>query len=373
MKKTLLFFGLALCANLLSAQCDDLFFSEYVEGYANNKALEIYNPTGAAINLSGYSLVRFSNGSPTANDQKIIQLPDEMIPSNGTYVIVVDLTDVADFDSQFDKPAWNGYNVVDTIFDSVTNLPVLDDDGNVLIGPQYNANGSAIFGTEYNEKYDLQCKANLFLCPDYDTNNTMYFNGNDAVALIKGTDSSTGYVDVIGVIGENPEDSGNDAWVNADGGWVTKDKTLVRNADVATGRNAPGDIFEQSGGTFLGEGWTIYPKNSFQYLRTHNSTCNNDTKPDEISCSTFVGTNDFNTVEFTLFPNPTSGLVNIETEENISAISVFNFMGQQMFAAKYNNKNTTMNIDLSDFATGMYLVDITFEGDKRSIQKLMID
>ncbi|MFT4666288.1 MAG: hypothetical protein ACI8YQ_002656 [Polaribacter sp.] len=376
MKKTLLFFALALCANLLSAQCDDLFFSEYVEGYSNNKALEIYNPTGSAINLSGYSLVRFSNGSTTANDQKVIQLPDAILPSNGTYVIVVDLTDVADFDTQFDKPAWNGYNVIDTIFDSVTNLPVLDDDGNVLLGPQYNDSGSALFGTDYNEQYDLQCKSNVFLCPDYDTNNTMYFNGNDAVALITGAEvaaDGSNLVDVIGVIGEDPTDDGNDAWLSADGGWLTKDKTLVRNADVVTGRNALADVVAQAGGTFIGAEWTIYPKNSFQYLRAHNSTCNTTTKPDEISCSTFVGTNDFNAVSFAMFPNPTSGLVKIEAEENINAISVFNFMGQRMYTQEFNNTNTAINIDLSNFATGMYLVDISFEGSKRSIQKLVID
>jgi len=40
-----------------------LFFSEYVEGSSNNKALEIANYTGASINLSGYSIKRQTNGS----------------------------------------------------------------------------------------------------------------------------------------------------------------------------------------------------------------------------------------------------------------------------------------------------------------------
>ncbi len=34
------------------SQCDELFISEYVEGSRNNKALEIYNPTGSTIDLS---------------------------------------------------------------------------------------------------------------------------------------------------------------------------------------------------------------------------------------------------------------------------------------------------------------------------------
>jgi predicted extracellular nuclease len=46
----------------------ELFFSEYIEGSSNNKALEIFNGTGAAVNLGagGYSLQMFFNGSASA-------------------------------------------------------------------------------------------------------------------------------------------------------------------------------------------------------------------------------------------------------------------------------------------------------------------
>ncbi len=40
----------------------ELFLSEYIEGASNNKALEIANFTGAAVNLSGYTLRRNVNG-----------------------------------------------------------------------------------------------------------------------------------------------------------------------------------------------------------------------------------------------------------------------------------------------------------------------
>jgi predicted extracellular nuclease len=39
------------------------FFSEYAEGSSNNKYLEIYNAGTSAINLAGYTLLRFNNGS----------------------------------------------------------------------------------------------------------------------------------------------------------------------------------------------------------------------------------------------------------------------------------------------------------------------
>ncbi|MBW4516995.1 MAG: ExeM/NucH family extracellular endonuclease [Timaviella obliquedivisa GSE-PSE-MK23-08B] len=43
-----------------------LFFSEYIEGSSNNKALEIFNSTGAAINLADYVVQYYFNGSTTA-------------------------------------------------------------------------------------------------------------------------------------------------------------------------------------------------------------------------------------------------------------------------------------------------------------------
>ena len=49
------------------AQSTELFFSEYIEGSSNNKALEIYNGTGAAVLLTGnYNIQMFFNGNPTA-------------------------------------------------------------------------------------------------------------------------------------------------------------------------------------------------------------------------------------------------------------------------------------------------------------------
>ena len=51
-----------------NAASTELFFSEYIEGSSNNKALEIHNGTGTPINLAteGYSVQMFFNGSASA-------------------------------------------------------------------------------------------------------------------------------------------------------------------------------------------------------------------------------------------------------------------------------------------------------------------
>lgn len=59
----LLFLSLIFSLNVFS-QASDLFFSEYVEGSSNNKYLEIFNGTGASVNLSDYQVLIFSNGNP---------------------------------------------------------------------------------------------------------------------------------------------------------------------------------------------------------------------------------------------------------------------------------------------------------------------
>lgn len=54
------------------APCTDLFFSEYIEGTSNNKALEIYNPTSSTVDLADYSIKIYFNGSLSPNTYPLI-------------------------------------------------------------------------------------------------------------------------------------------------------------------------------------------------------------------------------------------------------------------------------------------------------------
>lgn len=65
MKNRLTFIGLCLLCLPLSifAQTSDLFISEYVEGTSNNKAIEIYNGTGVAVDLSMYVVETYATSA----------------------------------------------------------------------------------------------------------------------------------------------------------------------------------------------------------------------------------------------------------------------------------------------------------------------
>ena len=125
-----------LSANLLTAQCSELFISEYIEGWSNNKALEIYNPTENAIDMTDYRLERYSNGNTSANDDQKADLTGTIQPGD-VLVYVIDKQDPDGID--FEAPVWD----------------------------------------------ELAEQADVWLNPDYNENNTMYFNGNDAMVLHK--------------------------------------------------------------------------------------------------------------------------------------------------------------------------------------------
>jgi uncharacterized protein len=60
--------GVVVIANPVVATGRDLFFSEYLEGTSNNKALEIYNPTTQTVSLSSYTVKLYSNGTTTVSN-----------------------------------------------------------------------------------------------------------------------------------------------------------------------------------------------------------------------------------------------------------------------------------------------------------------
>jgi len=68
-----------------SPGCDELFFSEYIEGLASNKVLEIYNPLPFAVDLSQYMVLLFFNGNESADDTFV---PTGIIEPGDVYVIV---------------------------------------------------------------------------------------------------------------------------------------------------------------------------------------------------------------------------------------------------------------------------------------------
>lgn len=65
MKRILFLLALLPLGYSVFGQCTEPFFSEYIEGSSNNKAIEVYNPTSMPLDMSPYTIYRFNNGGTT--------------------------------------------------------------------------------------------------------------------------------------------------------------------------------------------------------------------------------------------------------------------------------------------------------------------
>lgn len=212
MKKLVLsVFALALYS-AANAQCNELFFSEYIDGAGNDKALEIFNPTPNPINLSGYSILRYSNGntSPAGGTLNL----SGTIASGQAFVIV------------------NGQTTTSTAPPSPPASPVLQAMADLLDNP-YPA--------------------------------PTYMNGDDAITLEKAGQK----LDILGKIGEDPGASWTDVFPFNDGAgaYWTKDHTLQRKASIQQGVTVNPTAFNPT------TQWDSLPKGTWTGLKTHTCTC----------------------------------------------------------------------------------------------------
>lgn len=218
MKKRLLSIVLLISMNM-SAQitdCSELFFSEYVEGWSQNKAIEVYNPTNATIDLSNYTIERYSNGATNSSAGGITNLTG-MLASGDAFVLTNGETDTS---STF------GYC----------------DPALIALGDMAEPNGS------------------------YPT--PMHMNGNDAMVLTK----NGIVIDVIGRVGEDPASG---AWTDDPasgftlGTWWTMQHTLIRKQNVLFGDNNGLDLFDPSAE------WDSLPVGTWGNLGSHTCNCLN--------------------------------------------------------------------------------------------------
>jgi hypothetical protein len=305
MKKILLSTLVLMLSVSIFAQTD-LFFSEYVEGGGNNKALEIYNPTDQTISLSDYQMSRYSNGGTNPN---YVQFPGGAeIASHDVYVVVLDKRD-----------------------------------------PEGTGNDTMV-------AVELQDMADAFLCPVYNVNKMMYFNGNDAVTLEKISNGAV--VDIFGVVGQDPGEGwydGAETDYMTNNFWEawTRDHTLIRKPEIITGVIQNPNVFNPA------VQWDSLPKDTFDHLQYHQSV---------------LGTQEvFVQKRFILYPNPTGNkTITIQGNDNISEVQVFSLIGKKELEYKVDEITAKLVLDLNDLSCGIYLVKAKYTNGSTFTQKMRI-
>lgn len=73
--------------------------------------------------------------------------------------------------------------------------------------------------------------------------------------------------------------------------------------------------------------------------------------------------------DFKLYPNPSNGLVTIESKTALKNVQAYNLTGQLLYCSQLNDLNTT--VDISSFATGTYFFKIQFENNQSATVKVV--
>lgn len=68
---------------------------------------------------------------------------------------------------------------------------------------------------------------------------------------------------------------------------------------------------------------------------------------------------DVNTIETAIYPNPSSNLINIESEENLKSIEIWSLDGKSVFQTNCSGKDITINV--TNIAAGMYTLQLISE------------
>lgn len=114
------------------------------------------------------------------------------------------------------------------------------------------------------------------------------------------------------------------------------------------------------------------------YAAFNGANGNGSTSGDEISTSALTVSQDASTTDiadasiqsFSAYPNPTKGMVFIESPIEISALNIFSISGQQIRSISSVN-STYLSVDLSNEKPGLYLINATTENGEL-VQKLQL-
>jgi hypothetical protein len=342
MKKIVLFFASLLSAGALIAQtdCSDLFMSEYIEGWNNNKGVELYNPTASPIVLDNvYRIIRWSNGS-TLSDQDIqyVVYPMGTINSYKTFVIIQD------------------------------TIPAGQD---TMVWPGLRAKADWLAPYAYNTT------------PPTPGGNCIFWNGDDAISLQKNVGGTWTDIDIFGEIGVRPSNwqgppnySPSGAWtdtkpyITGQGAYLTKSKTLIRKHGIKHGVNLATMI--TYGNTSTGGipnsfyallEYDSLPANTFDSLGQHWCDCKGS-----IGIPGLEQTN--STV---ILPNPvTNNRFTVQSSMTVSAVEVISIVGQSVYFHNFASRQREVSVLLDKLPEGVYFVKVTFNDNQVVIKKIII-
>jgi len=371
--------AMMLVAGAAQAQGNELFFSEYAEGahmsgvnyggtnnsVGSERAIEIYNPTTTTVSLNPYSVRRYSNGSTTVTEEEKLFRSDASQAATGANTLNPSSTFV--------------------VVCGEATLPVLRTRANQFsVGHAPVTGPTVIVG-----------------------GGVAYFNGDDAVALVRyPTTAGVGtgvIVDLIGVMGERPllangNQGGNWSGTNSadDDNTTTPptqiyvssaNQTIQRRANISTGirtnplpQQTPGVTppTRNPGGYNIADEWFMYSTafngpggtsnpggqlydrfgDHFDYAGPH--------APLSTALAKF-------NANISVYPNPAHGTATVDIKDaKVGSVVLLNNLGQRIAGQAKGIGQEQIKLDISGLKAGLYFVQILSADGSLKIYKELV-
>jgi hypothetical protein len=125
-----------------------------------------------------------------------------------------------------------------------------------------------------------------------------------------------------------------------------------------------GSLADAQNGTNPLPSSTIVTNGSTYYAVNVVGSC--PSTPLAVTVTVTLGNDEFDNINFSFYPNPTSSILNISYSKIISEVSVSNVLGQLVLNKKTNSSE--VQIDLSPLAEAPYFVKVISEGKEKTIK-----
>jgi hypothetical protein len=101
---------------------------------------------------------------------------------------------------------------------------------------------------------------------------------------------------------------------------------------------------------------------------------NNNNLDYHITITDNTNTNDItnNIVGINVYPNPSNGIININSQTAIQKIEVYNVIGELVFEKQLNELKNNFNFDMLAFNNGIYMVKISAD-NKTFTEKIILN
>ena len=104
----------------------------------------------------------------------------------------------------------------------------------------------------------------------------------------------------------------------------------------------------------------------YQVLGLNANPADEDALGSIVIVDTVLGANDFDTTSISTYPNPVTSKLNIQSEELITSVSIFNTLGQKVLNVAAGSLN--LSLDMSTLSPGVYVANIATDNGSKTMK-----